>query len=238
MPTPSGPTHLAELMIERRLDIFFRCEVRMDIMSRDLLEKLKKAGLFHISFGLEAGSDRVRNEVIGKKVDIRDFRNLVRWSNELGVIPNVFFIFSHPTETWAEAGETIRLIEEYQDRIEASIAILHIYPGTPLERFARETGFLPPDFTWTRKSFSKIITLPLAQGDVPLYVDKLTWSQISELVVRWSFSAKNTSLLRKAPRALKHIRSFGDARRYAILARTYLKLKIQTGTVREALPRS
>jgi len=226
---PKRADALAELMIERRLDIFFRCEVRMDIMSRDLLEKLKKAGLFHISFGLEAGSDRVRNEVIGKKVDIRDFRNLVRWSNELGVVPNVFFIFSHPTETWAEAGETIRLIEEYQDRIEASVAILHIYPGTPLERFARETGFLPPDFSWTRKSFSKIITLPLAQGDVPLYVDKLTWSQISELVVRWSFSAKKTSLLRKAPRALKHIRSLGDARRYAILAKTYLKLKTKRG---------
>ena len=65
----------------------------------------------------------------------------------------------------------------------------------------------------------------MAQGDVPLYVDKLTWSQISELVLRWSLGAGKTSLLRKAPQALKHIRSFGDLKRYAIMGWVYLKLK-------------
>ena len=151
---------------------------------------MKRAGLFHLSFGLEAGSDRVRNDIVGKKIEMRDFHNLVRWCLELDIVPNVFFIFSHPTETWEEAQETIRIIEQYKDRIEGSIAILHIYPGTPLEKLARETGVLPEDFSWTKRYFSKIITLPMAQGDVPLYIDKLTWSQISELVLRWSFSAK------------------------------------------------
>jgi anaerobic magnesium-protoporphyrin IX monomethyl ester cyclase len=223
--SPKRAEAICDLMIERKLDVFFKCDVRMDIMSRELVAKMKRAGLFHLSFGLEAGSDRVRNEVVGKKIEMADFHNLVQWCNELDVIPNVFFIFSHPSETWAEARETIRTIEQYRDRIEGSIAILHIYPGTPLEALARERGILPRNFSWTKKYFSKIITLPMAQGDVPLFVDKLTWSQISELVLRWSFSARRTSILRKIPQALKHIRSFGDLKRNLIMGGVYLRLK-------------
>ncbi len=223
---PKRADAICDLMIERKLDVFFKCDVRMDVMSRDLVAKMKRAGLFHLSFGLEAGSDRVRNDIVGKKIDVADFENLVRWCRELDVIPNVFFIFSHPTETWEDAGETIRIIEKYKDEIEGSVAILHIYPGTPLEKLARESGVLPPDFTWTRPYRKGIVTLPLAQGDVPLYIDKLTWSQISELVLRWSFSSGRTGVFRKGFRALKHIRSFGDVKRYAIMAAVYARLKL------------
>ncbi len=117
--------------------------------------------------------------------------------------------------------------ESYQGRIEGSIAILHVYPGTPLERTAREAGVLPAGFSWTKRDFSRIITLPMAQGEVPLFVDRLTWRQISELVFRWSFSAgKKPSVLRRLPQILGHIRSFGDVRRYAVMGWVYFRLKL------------
>jgi len=211
----------------RKLDILWRAEARLDLMTKPLLARMKEAGLFHISFGLEAGSERVRNEVINKKIEIADFHNMIRWCRELEVVPAVFFIFSHPTETWDEARETIALIEQYKGQIEGTVSILHVYPGTPLERTALDMGLLPRDFSWTKRRFSKIITLPMAQGDVPLFVDKLTWSQVSELVFRWSFSARKTSVLRKIPKAVKHIHSFGDLRRYAIMAWVYARLKLR-----------
>jgi len=223
--SPKRAEAIADLMIERKLDVYFKCDVRIDAMSRELLEKMKRAGLFHLSFGLEAGSERVRNEIVGKKIEIDDFHNLVRWCGELGVVPNVFFIFSHPTETWSEASETIKIIERYGDRIESSIAILHVYPGTPLEKLARETGVLPRNFSWTKRYFSKIITLPLAQGDVPLYVDRLKWSQVCELVLRWSIASVRSSALKKAPRALKLIRSPGDLKRNLVMGGVYIRLK-------------
>ncbi len=223
--SPKRADAICDLMIERRLDVFFKCDVRLDIMSRALLEKMKRAGLFHLSYGLEAGSDRVREEIVGKQIEMADFHNLTSWCVELGIVANVFFIFSHPTETWEEAQVTIRIIEQYQDRIEGSVAILHIYPGTPLEKYARETGFLPEGFTWTRRRRRGVITLPLAQGDVPLYLDKLTWAQVCELILRWSFSAKRTSLLKKAPRALGQVRSWADLRRLFIMGFVYLRLR-------------
>ena len=219
---------ICNLILEKKLDIFWKCDARLDLLDKPLLEKMKEAGLFHLSFGLEAGSERVRNEIINKKINIEDFHSVIQWCNELNIIPNAFFIFSHPTETWQEAQQTVKIIEEYKDKIEASIAILHIYPGTPLEQTAKKMNILPEDFSWTKKYYSKIITLPAVQGDVPLFVDKLTWAQISELIFRWSSTSRaKVSILTKIPRIMTNIRALGDIKRYLIMVLVYLKLKIK-----------
>lgn len=215
------------LILEKKLPILWQCEIRLDLMTKPLLARMKEAGLFFISFGVEAGSERVRNTIIDKRIKIEDFHNLIAWCKELDIIPNAFFIFSHPTETWEEAQETIRLIEQHQTEVEASVAILHVYPGTPLEKTAREIGVLPADFSWTEEHPSKIITLPTAQGDVPLFLDRLSWAQVSELLFRWSFSGGRISIARKIPRIMANIRSAGDIRRYAIMALVYIKLKLK-----------
>lgn len=224
--SPRRADAICDLMIARGLEIRFMCDVRLDIMSRELIEKMKRAGLYYLSYGLEAGSDRVRKDIVGKQIDLADFHRLTGWCLELGIVANVFMIFSHPTETWAEAQETISLIEKYRGRIETSIAILHVYPGTPLEKTARERGVLPPGFTWTKRYRKGIITLPLAQGDVPLFIDQLRWSQICELVLRWSLSSRKSSPLKKAPRALRKVRSWGDFARLAVMGAKYLQLKL------------
>ena len=218
---------ISNLILERRLPIFWQCEIRVDLMTKPLLAKMREAGLFYVSFGVEAGSERVRSQVVNKQVKLKDFQNVVAWSKELGIVPNAFFIFSHPTETWEEAQETIRLIEQYKDEVEASIAILHVYPGTPLEKTARESGLLPADFSWTKRHSSKIITLPAAQGDVPLFLDKLTWAQISELLFRWSFTRGDIPVFRKIPRVVSNIRSWADIRRYTVMASVFLKLRLK-----------
>ncbi|MFQ6039124.1 MAG: B12-binding domain-containing radical SAM protein, partial [Candidatus Aminicenantales bacterium] len=219
---------ICDLILERNLDIHWKCDVRMDLIDRPLLVKMKKAGLFHLSFGLEAGSERIRNEIVHKKVDTTDFHNLVRWCQELEIIPNVF---------WEEAQQTIAIIEQYGTGIEASIAILHVYPGTPLEKTARETGVLPEDFSWSQRHRSGIITLPLAQGDVPLFKDRLSWAQISELVFRWSFSGGQVSIWLKVPRVISNIRSWGDLGRYLVMAWVYGKLKFQNLLGRSKKPK-
>jgi radical SAM superfamily enzyme YgiQ (UPF0313 family) len=218
---------ISDLMIERRLGVFWRCEIRLDLMTKALLAKMKEAGLFHVSFGIEAGSERVRNAIINKRIKIDDFHNVIAWCRELEVVPNVFFIFSHPTETWAEAQETIRLIEQYKDLVEASVAILHVYPGTPLEKTAKESGLLPADFSWARKHSRRTITLPTAQGNVPLFLDRLTWAQTSELLFRWSLAGGQVSIGRQIPRVIANIRSFGDIKRYTVMAFVYLRLRLK-----------
>lgn len=224
---PKRVNEICDMILKRKMDFKWFCEIRVDVMTKPLLAKMAEAGLFHLGFGVEAGSERVRKQIIDKKLDLDQARNVVNWSNELGVVPNPFFIFSHPTETWKEAQETIAIMEEFKDKSEQSIAIMHVYPGTPLEKTAREMGLLPPDFTWTRKYDRRIVTLPAAQGDVPLFIDKLNWWQISELLFRWSdFRTKKYSILNKIPKAIKSIHSYGDFKRYFIMFLVYLRVKM------------
>ncbi len=223
---PARLEKICDMIIERKLGIKWYAEIRVDVMTKELFAKMVEAGLFYVSFGVEAGSERVRKEIIRKNVDLDQVRRIISWSREFGVIPNPFFIFSHPTETWEEAQETIKLIEEFKDDADISVSILHIYPGTDLERTAKQLGVLPEDFTWTKKRDRRIITLPAAQGEVPLFKHLLTWAQISELIFRWNVAQRKVSVWRKALQALKNIRSIDDLWRYFIMFLVYLKVKI------------
>jgi hypothetical protein len=93
-----------------------------------------------------------------------------------------------------------------------------VYPGAPLEERARREGKLPRDFSWSVDSHRGVILLPAAQGHAPLYVDRLKWSQICELMVRFGMAKKKIRYGSKLLPVLTNIRSFADFRRYAVLA--------------------
>ncbi len=179
---------ILDMIIERRLDIKFGNEFRIDLVDKPLLEKMVKAGLIWGHFGVEAGNERVRREIVRKKFDMEKAYQFVRWAGELGFTPNAFLIYSHDTETWDEANETLEIIEKMKTinpETQIATALLHVYPGTPLENIAKERGVLTPDFSWARKKdMKKVMVLPAAQGHVPLFKHKLTWFQLAELVMK------------------------------------------------------
>ena len=224
---PRRLRRICDLIRQRDLDIRWYCEVRVDLLSKADLELMVRSGCYYIGFGVETASQRISREIIGKKVDLPKALQVVEWCREFGITANPFFIFSHPTETWTEARETIEVIERIRDRCDVSASILHIYPGTPLEERARREGQLPPDFSWSAADFRRIVVLPAAQGHVPLYVDKLSWAQICQLMFRFSLSTGRVSLRRKIPQVLRSIYSAADIWRYAVMLAVYARL--QTG---------
>lgn len=225
---PKRLEKICDLMIERKLNVKWYCEIRVDVMSKRLLAKMAEAGLYYVGFGIESASERVSRDIVTKQATLQEAYDVIRWSLEFGITPNPFFIFSHPTETWEEAQETIRVIEETRAMgCDVSASITHIYPGTPLEQRAKAEGKLPRDFSWTKKNDRRVILLTAAQGHAPLYIDKLTWSQICELIFRFSNIHRKISLYRKIPIVLKSIRSWGDVYRYSVMAFVFAKLKLR-----------
>lgn len=213
---PERVHEIMDMMIERRLPVKFCNEFRIDLVDKPLLEKMVRAGLVWGHFGIEAGSARVRRDVVHKKIDIEQAYQFVRWAGELGFVPDAFLIFSHHTETWEEAQETLAVMEEMKainPRTEFATAILHVYPGTPLEKLARDEGIIPKDFSWSRKrDLRKVPILPAAQGYVPLFKHRLSWFQIAGLVMRMpgkDAKALSGSTLKSAFRTLISWRSLG-----------------------------
>jgi len=215
---------LCRLLISEKMGIRFVAELRIDILSYDLLALMREAGVQYISFGVEAGSERVRRDIIHKNISDAQVFQAVDWAQKLAIQATAFFIFSHPTETWAEAQQSLKLIDQIKDKVDITVSILHIYPGTELEAYAREKKLLPADFSWTRHD-RRVETLPAAQGDVPLFKEQFTWAQIGELILKWSTGAKKISLWKKIPAVLRSIHSLRDLGKYLSIGLAYIKVK-------------
>jgi radical SAM superfamily enzyme YgiQ (UPF0313 family) len=216
---------LCRLIIKEKMGIRFVAELRIDVLSYDLLALMREAGVQYISFGVEAGSERVRRDIIHKNITNAQVFQTVDWARQLGIKATAFFIFSHPTETWAEARESLSVIDQIKDRSDIAVSILHIYPGTELENYAREKGLLPADFSWTKHD-RRVETLPAAQGDVPLFKEQFTWAQIGELIIKWSVGAKKVSIRKKIPDVLKSIHSIRDLYKYLIIGLVYFRVRL------------
>lgn len=199
------------------------CEIRVDTVNRELLAAMKDAGCYGIGFGVESGSQRIIDEVIGKRIKLDDVKKVTEWCGELGIMTNPFFIFSHPNETIEDVSMTMDMIRKWPRNSHISLSLLHIYPGTDLERIAKEKGILPEDFSWSVRD-SRVETLPSAQGHVPIFRDRLSWEQISELLFEWARIQK-FPVIKKIPKALRHIRSLSDMKRYMKMFMSYINFK-------------
>ena len=228
---PERLHRILDLMLERDLKVKFCNEFRIDGLDKALLEKMVAAGLDLAFFGIEAGHPRVRKEVVHKHFDIEKALQFVRWAGEFGFIANAFFIFSHHTETWYEAQKTIEIMAELKlinSDVDITTAILHVYPGTPLEQIAKEIGLMPTDFSWSRKrDMRRVPTLPAAQGQVPLFKDRLSWFQVADLVMRWSAHKKKIVSASKIRQTLFSLKSGRDLLVAAVFFITMLKFKIK-----------
>lgn len=221
---------IMDLIIERQFNIKFANEFRIDVVDKPLLEKMRRAGLERGYFGVEAGAARVRRDIVRKDFDIERAYQFVRWSRELDFVPGPFFIYSHHTETWPEARQTLDIMEEMKainPRADISTSILHVYPGTPIEAVAKKEGIMPADFSWSlQRDMKRVPTLPAAQGHVPLFKDRLNWWRIAELVVGFpSSSGKKVLSGGKIKKILKTLTSFKQIGIHFIFLLVYLKNK-------------
>ncbi|MCL6630148.1 MAG: radical SAM protein, partial [Armatimonadetes bacterium] len=162
---------------------------------------------------------------IGKRITLEEVRQVVDWCRQLRLSYNPFMILSHPGETEEEALETMRLVSEWHaDGAQVSMAVMHVYPGTRIEKLAREKGIIPQDFSWVLKEHAKrIAMLPTAQGDVPIFLDKLSWSFLSGLLFEWA-RMQRYSVLKRIPRAILSIKSLSDLRRYWEMLKAYKRI--------------
>jgi len=121
---------ICTLIVERRLDIRFNFYVglRVDTVDEELLAAFKAAGCTFISYGCESGNDRVL-KAIRKGITVEDVTNAVRITKKVGINHKVNFIIGHPTETYNDAMDTIRLARHLKCSFVRVYNLLP-YPGT------------------------------------------------------------------------------------------------------------
>lgn len=179
----------------------WECEIRADTVDKELLRIMKEAGCYYIDVGLESASQRIL-KTISKGISTRQIENLINWADELGLMMKLFLTFGHPTETYREAMETIRFMEKYTSmvhRMATHLGIM-IYPGTGVEKFAREHQYLPSNFSWSQPFYELSNKHLGSDPTVPLLLQpQMSYKHLAKIQIKihWRPLLNISNILRK-----------------------------------------
>ncbi len=123
---------LCELILENNMDITWSCASRVDVVKPDVLEMMKKAGCWEISFGLESGSNELLQQM-DKSAAVDRSVQALQWTHDAGIRSKGLFMLGYP-------GETNQTIEDTKQFVQDNpLTIMHLtkftpYPGSPIYR--------------------------------------------------------------------------------------------------------
>ncbi len=124
---------ICDEIINRGIEIYWRCTSRIDRITKELILKMKKAGLRGIEVGIETGSNRMQS-IINKKLDLNKAREMIEFLLENKIQVNLFFVYGFPEETEEDLNETLEFMFDMLDMgiYGASLNICRFNPGTAI----------------------------------------------------------------------------------------------------------
>jgi radical SAM superfamily enzyme YgiQ (UPF0313 family) len=126
---------------EREIQMPFRVYVNPLTVNKDLLKRLKDAGLYEVSIGVECGNEKFRKEVLGRSVSNRRLLQVFQWLHDLKIRSFALMIIGFPDETKALILESMDFIMELKP-FHTQIVTYYPYPGNPLYRYCEENKLL------------------------------------------------------------------------------------------------
>ena len=123
---------LCDLIIDHKLDMTWSCTARVDTVKPDVLKRMKQAGCWEISFGLETGSNELLQQM-EKAARVEISEQAVNWTSDAGIRCKGLFMLGYPGEN----NQTIEQTKAFTRRIPMTTMNLSKftpYPGSPVYR--------------------------------------------------------------------------------------------------------
>lgn len=173
-------------LIDSKLNISWWCEVRANTIDEEIISWMKRAGCVHISMAIESGSEKILKN-IKKAITIEQALEATRIIKQAGIKLKIFFMHSLPGETYEDIKKTVFLSRYLENKFkvdESTQSLTMIYPGTALERIAKESGILAEDFSWSKFYEEKRVYPPLDRCEnMPIFEQpNLSYEQVFKYV--------------------------------------------------------
>ncbi len=139
---------LCDNIIKSGLDIKWMCNSRVDTVDNEMLEKMKEAGCWLISFGIESGEQKILDRC-KKGTTIEMSRKAVETTKKSGIATLGHFILGLPGESRGSIRKTI----DFSKRLELDFAQFYLcvpFPGTRLFEELK----IKYDTDWSRFEYS------------------------------------------------------------------------------------
>ena len=121
---------LCELMVKNKLDLEWVCDTRVDLVSPELLDKMKAAGCKTIWFGVELGSQRIL-EKINRNITLEQTENAFKLCRKKGIQIACSFMLGMPGETKQDIQASYKFAEKL-DPDYCQFNIFIAYPDSKL----------------------------------------------------------------------------------------------------------
>ena len=117
------------------LNIKFACSLRPETINKRKVELLVSMGCVAANIGLESGNERIRSEILNRRMSNDQIRNAVGILKNAGIRVTTFNMIGLPGETRENVFETVRL-NKALDVHAVNLYALYPYPGTEIfDRF-------------------------------------------------------------------------------------------------------
>ena len=97
---------LCQRIIDEKLDISWTCFSRVDVMTKELLQMIKRAGCHTVMYGVESGSDKILKQY-NKLTNIKQITKAIKLTKTMGLRTVGTFIIGLPGETKHTIHKTI-----------------------------------------------------------------------------------------------------------------------------------
>ncbi len=126
-------------ILNRRLHISWAAISHVNYVDEEVLIWMRKAGWTQISYGVESGSETIRNR-LRKNIRSDRIHKAFSLTTRCGILPRAYFIYGCPGETRETIQETIDLIHAIKP-LSVIFYILDVFPGTELYAdFVKRSG--------------------------------------------------------------------------------------------------
>lgn len=102
----SNMLEVCRQILERNLKISWCAMTRADCLTPKLVKQMKKSGCRELFLGVESGDERIRNEVIGKRVSDKKIFAAIKICHQVGIRSSIFLMLGFPTEGKMEMEKT------------------------------------------------------------------------------------------------------------------------------------
>jgi anaerobic magnesium-protoporphyrin IX monomethyl ester cyclase len=128
------------LLIEKKLDILWSISLRADIMTPEIARKMKQAGCYNVSIGIESANNEILKK-IGKGTTIEKVTEGIKMLKDAGIEIMSQYVIGNPGETLATIKESIEYAKKSGCDYVNFYSVLP-FKGTRQWEYVHEHGYL------------------------------------------------------------------------------------------------
>lgn len=170
---------ICDEILRRNLKIIWSCNTRVDLVNEKLLKKMKQAGCWLISYGVESGDEQILKS-INKGFSVSQVIAAFEITRQIGIKTLAYFMVGLPGETKETVQKTIALSKKIKPDF-VSFGSLVVYPGSRLFKLIQNGRY--PGKLRTLGGKEKIAgTFFGGKGNYVVLEDNLTFEELQEII--------------------------------------------------------